>query len=165
MQEQSFKLAKIKGTSVIYPHPVVKGEKYLIRTDHRLTDTGLQVLISALNGQFLSTDKKQSHFYQKQGLHTDGQTPIYEMHIEQLHFNFLYNKSIDLKKGKTIEKVLSQKLISMILSKTQNESIAAFREFEKRLEAQKKCSTCQEMGIQSPKLQAWVQSLSKLVNQ
>lgn len=141
---RTFKLAKMKDMSVIYPHPVKKGEKYLIQPNHNLGDTELQLLVSALNEGYLSTQKDHSSYYRNMGTHTDGQTPVYELMIEQLHFNFLNNKESDLKKGEAIEKILSKKLIALIIADTPDDRLEALNDFKKRLEAQKKGNSIQK---------------------
>ena len=159
MTEQNFKFAKAKGETVIFPHPVDKKNKYLVKLSVPLEERGLKVLMSALNAGFLASPQQDPSLYQEKGLHDDGQTPIYELSIEDLQFQFLTDKEIDPKKGEGIEKVLSKKLVALILAQDEQTYAQAYSDFIKRFEAQKHCSTCQKMGIQSPKLQEWVESL------
>lgn len=154
-----YKFAKTKEKVLIFPFPVEKGKKYLITPDRQLTTRGLEILMSALNFDLIHSPLLDPASYSALGLHDDGQTPAFQLKIAELSFHFLKEKKIDPVKAQTIEQILSKKLREIILAETLEHHLAAYQNFKQRFASQLKCSTCQEMGINSPELNEWVESL------
>lgn len=140
---KTYQITKSLNGYFLYPTPVIKGEKFLI---YAANENYAEVLKKCLNDGFLEFPFKEK------SMHGDGQTPILELDEEKFYLNLLTARH-------TIEKVLSQKVLALMKSKTADDRTNAKKELEHRYQTQIKCSECQKLGIASITLQNWLKDL------
>lgn len=143
-----FKNVVSEGQFLIYPTPVIKEKKYLISLEEKFVD----FFCYAIKQGFLKSPDYFPSWMVKNKIHTDGRTDIYEINYQKLEFQLLLYAEGDQEKAKTIEMLLTKKIIACLKSE-EGATVDLIKSFEK----QKKCSTCQKLGILE-------ESLDKLIN-
>ncbi len=68
-----FKVVTIKGNCFLYPVPVVKNHKYLLK----VPTEDASLYIKAFKGQLITSPDSKRDDWLELGLHTDGRTSIY----------------------------------------------------------------------------------------
>ncbi len=148
---QMFKCVQVSEQSFLYPFPVIKGSKYLIQ----VPDNFANFYAQALTHGFLQSPLDSVSYYQKEGLHTDGKTPLFSFNRPKLTFTLLQASAENHDKKKSIEKILNTKILAVLAGKPNSKA-----ELEHRYAQQKKCSTCQQLGIGHPHLEKLIHNLS-----
>ena len=69
-------MTKISSGYLIFPFPPLKDKKWLITIE---SEAQAKTILSKLNSGQLEDPLKQKDLYQRRGLHTDGQTPLYQL--------------------------------------------------------------------------------------
>jgi ASC-1-like (ASCH) protein len=138
-----YKQVSFSVLNFLYPTPVIKELKYLIELDEKLTN----FFIFAFEHKYLESADSKPSFLVEDRVHEDGRTKIYQIDYSNLHFSLLKNKSLDLKKANSIEKLLRKKIVEFLRGEEKSKD-ALLNTFEK----QKKCSTCLKLGIDDPNL-------------
>ncbi len=143
-----FRSIKQQESFYLYPLPVIKGNKYLIET--KFPD----FFIDSLAKGYLDSPDINKSFLIEEKIHNDGKTPIYSINIEKLHFKFLTKREDDLIKAKGIEKVLTEKIKSVLKG-----ALDSKEDLHHRFQKQLLCSTCQSLGINSSDISKWLSKL------
>lgn len=133
----------------LYPLPVIKDRKYLIEC-HSFHD----FYIFCFEEGHLASPDSFPNFLRKKSVHSDGQTEILEIVIDNLYFTYLPNIEKDPQKAETLQTLMSSKIQDIL--KGEDEAIARL---EKLYENQKKCSTCQSLGILAPSVNNFFRSI------
>ncbi len=142
-QRNVYKHTKVDGVTYLYPVPVIKENKYLVEVRAEHAD----FFIFVFKLKFLKSLDQSPDFIYKLRVHSDGNTEIFKIDYDGLHFNLLENSSEDSQKALIIEKLLSSKIISCLKGEE-----GAVQNFIKSLKKQMNCKTCQRLGILKPEL-------------
>lgn len=145
-----FRKVRVQDKTYLYPFPVLKGNKYLIE----VKDDFAEFLILSLKNQYLYSPDRDKDYLVEIGVHTDGNTPIFQIENSKLCFNFLPNAERDPKKAKALHQLISNKVISVLVNDKD-----ARQKLKQRFESQLKCSTCKSLGIGEPKIKEWIKKL------
>jgi hypothetical protein len=151
MARNEYKKVQIKGQCFLYPVPVAKESKYLIKVNETFSD----FFLYAYGESFLKSADFKGDYLKQSGLHDDGNTIIYEIVPPKLKLNLLANSELDPKKSEVVEKLLTKKIAACL-----QEVEGARNDLEKSFERQKKCKTCIILGILSPKLEKLISLIS-----
>ncbi len=73
-----FKIVSIKGETFLYPNPVIKNKKYLLKVKSSLAQAFQEAF---KRGLLASPDGDLSH-WEKDGTHSDGKTIIYRPNLD-----------------------------------------------------------------------------------
>lgn len=147
-----YKETLIGEVCYLYPLPVIKEHKYLIRLDRRFSD----FFIDCFHKSYLESPDTRPPYIENDGTHSDGNTKVIKICYDALVFEFLPDRELDLKKAKTIELLISKKIIDVL-----NEVPNSIQDLEKRFMQQKECSTCQKLGILEPSVEAFISIIKK----
>lgn len=139
---KEFKAVITKDHCYLYPTPVIKDQKYLIEINPQLKD----IFICALKNSIVESFDSLPSYLIKTGVHTDGKTSIFKIDYENIQLNLLPQRDKDLSKAEEIEKVL----IARIKDYFKSPSEPAIKDrLVNTILKQRKCSTCDTLGINS----------------
>lgn len=147
---KEFKSVNIKDDCFLYPLPVIKEQKYLLKVPPKFAS----FFIKALKNDFLLPPELDWGLWNEVGVHTDQKTLIFTFDREKLKFDFLPSSKGNEQKAETINQILNKKVKSVL-----NSEKDSFKDLMKTFENQKKCSTCQSLGILSPMLSELLEEL------
>ncbi len=145
-----FKKAWLKDKTFIYPLPVIKEQKYLIEVHENFAD----FWIYAFSTGFITSPDISKNYLNKVTLHQDGKTEIFNIDLKQIRFKILEHDESQIQKISTIENLLNNKIKSVLNDETHSK-----QQLKKIYENQKKCSTCQNLGINKPKVEEFFRLL------
>lgn len=157
MNKRQYKFAQNKDSFFIYPFPVDKKRKFLL-----LCDSKKQALIlqHCLMGGYLEDPLSSSHCYNYEGLHLDGQTPLYRINEDKFHLALLEFRQQDPQKAEIIEKNISKKILQLMEQDSDWPVIQ--HSIAHRYKKQQQCSECQKLGILQSSLEQWIDHLCQL---
>ena len=139
----TFKKASLGGDTYLFPLPVIREKKYLIRTHDEFSE----IFLNAFENKYLDSPDVGLRPFVLCGAHTDGRTQVLEFDYDNLHFKLLKNRDLDPDKATTIETLLSKKIAAFLRREEKSH-----QELRESVEKQKKCKTCQSLGINDTQL-------------
>lgn len=147
----AFKEVKIAQGQYLFPLPVIKGNKYLIQVPERFS----QFFIYCFEHRILpSPDLKPSYLIQK-SVHTDGETIIFSIDPGKIECKLLPHGHLDPVKASQIEAVLTKHIARILTFKEED-----VNKLKQAIDKQRKCSTCQKLGIESLQIDELVRLLA-----
>lgn len=81
-QDQGFRSAKTPQGLVVFPFPPIKGRKWLIKIQD---ENNLKEILKRLHSGELGIPIEDNTLYNDEGVHSDGQTPLYSLKNENFH--------------------------------------------------------------------------------
>ena len=85
-----FKRVSIKGENFLYPLPIIKGHKYLLKIEAHWAE----FLILCLEKRLIDSPDSQSDLYKQSGIHVDGKTPLLEINPHNFLNTLLREKEL-----------------------------------------------------------------------
>lgn len=74
--KREFKTVEIDGIFHLYPIPVIKEKKYLLKCG---SSDDAQKLITLIDKNIIEHPDTSTAVFERLGFHTDGKTPIYQL--------------------------------------------------------------------------------------
>jgi hypothetical protein len=146
-----FKLTQFKDMTFLYPSPVDLENKYLIECPS--TEVAKIIQIS-LSKNFLMSPDLHPSWIKWARTHQDQKTAIYVLVQSELIFSFLPQQSEDRVKADAIQKAMTRKILQASANPHSIE-----KELLSLLQNQLNCSTCQNLGMNSPEITKWIHEL------
>lgn len=141
---REFKTSILPAGVFLYPVPVVKELKYLIKCP---SDNYAAILQKLFKAKVLSHPDNGLGHLKSLGLHTDQQTSIYEF-TEGISLIQMPHRQEDPDRADKIESILTRKIWKLMNT---FDELPARTDLRARFESQLSCSECQKLGIQELK--------------
>ncbi len=147
----NFKISILNNIHYLYPYPVVKNKKYLVKASN---SNQAMFIIKLFESSILASPIERQEYYFEPSLHTDEQTKIFSIRIDNIEIK-LPNREVDLKKSIVIEKVIKQKIINIYNNTEKDFQLKLEKQYKKMLN----CRNCRQLGINYSSFALLIKSL------